>query len=383
MRIGIITYHFAENYGSALQSYALTSYLNSLEGVEAFLLNYVTDRQERNNSLYGHREGLAKVALAAAYLPFHFWRSRKRKRFQEFAAGEFVQSRRMTDLEQLRRFVNGIDDPAEACDCLVSGSDQVWNPTITDFDGAFFFPFKARGRKVGYAISLGPATEKDVRRFLDEAVDFDSVSCREQGAADVLAGLGIRAEQIVCDPVFLVETGRWRKLAAESAVDYGSCKPYVACYFLNRPNMETYFKWAHAVADEMGLELRIINASYSKRTFQKGTILDAGPLEFLNLLMNARFVCTDSFHGTALSVIFEKQFLSFDKAADSTDARKVDLLSALGLSDRLKRVGQYDGELPESIQEKQFERARELKRLYVQSSVDYIAKEITCKEDEY
>lgn len=155
MRIGVITYHFAENYGSALQSYALTSYLNSLEGVEAFLLNYVTDRQKRNNSLYGHREGLAKVALAAAYLPFHFWRSRKRKRFQEFAAGEFTQSRRMTDLEQLRRFVNGIDDPTEACDCLVSGSDQVWNPTITDFDRAFFSRSRQRGERSDTRLVLG------------------------------------------------------------------------------------------------------------------------------------------------------------------------------------------------------------------------------------
>lgn len=382
MRIGVITYHFAENYGSALQSYALVSYLNSQEEVDAFLLNYITDRQELNNSLYGHRSGLAKLALAAVYLPFHLWRSRKRDRFQKFAKYHFIQTNRMTELIELQRFVNGAYCSSEECDCLVSGSDQVWNPQINDFDEAFFLPFKTKGRKVGYAISLGLATEKDVRDYIGEAKAFNRVSCREQGAADTLASLGIHVDQIVCDPVFLVDQEEWRKLAQQSAVDYANSRPYVACYFLDRQNMDTYFKWAHSVADKMGLEMRIINASYSKQTFQKGTILDAGPLEFLNLIMNADFVCTDSFHGTALSTIFEKQFFSFDKAVGSVDTRKADLLSALGYNDRLKRVGQYNGEPPVRIQESRFIQSRKLKQDYVQSSKEFIEKEIIGRNNE-
>lgn len=381
MKIGVITYHFAENYGSAFQSYALTSYLNSHENVDAFLLNYVTTRQEQNNSLYGHRSGLSRLALAAAYLPFHFWRSRKKMRFQHFSSGNYIQSNRLSDLNELERFVNGRDISSEMLDCIISGSDQVWNPLITDFDSAFFFPFETKARKVGYAISLGPATEDDVKQFIGEARDFDAISCREQGAADVLSNLGIQIDSIVCDPVFLIDADEWRELASQSAVDYSKCNPYVACYFLNKPNMDTYFSWAHSVADEMGLELRIINASFSKQTFQKGTILDAGPLEFLNLLLNASFVCTDSFHGTALSTIFEKQFLSFDKAVGSTDARKSDLLSALNFENRLKRINQYSGELPEPIQENQFRKSRELMREYVLSSKQFIATQILGKND--
>ena len=93
MRVGIITYHFAENYGSAFQSYALSAYLNTLDGIDAFLLDYVTDRQQMNNSLYGHRKGLAKVALAAAYLPFHAWRSRKRNSFRDSPMASMILPR--------------------------------------------------------------------------------------------------------------------------------------------------------------------------------------------------------------------------------------------------------------------------------------------------
>lgn len=376
MRVGIITYHFAENYGSAFQSYALSAYLNTLDGIDAFLLDYVTDRQQMNNSLYGHRKGLAKVALAAAYLPFHAWRSRKRKRFQLFASEVYTLSRRLKTVEQLQRFANGIDDPSEACDVLVSGSDQVWNPLITDFDDAFFFPFSSTGRKVGYAISLGPAVGEDIRPFQNEAKDFDSISCREKAAADVLDKLGLNVDRVVCDPVFLVGADEWRKLANKSAVNYAKAKPYVACYFLNKPNMGTYFKWARSIASKLGLELRIVNAAYSKLTLQKGVILDSGPFEFLNLFMNAEFVCTDSFHGTAFSVIFEKQFLSFDRASGSTDARKSDLLNALDMQDRLMRVGEYNGDCPEPIQEDRFEKCRQLKQSYVRSSIDFINEEI-------
>lgn len=376
MRIGIITYHFAENYGSAFQSYALSAYLNSIDGLDAFLLDYVTDRQEMNNSLYGHRKGLVKVALAAAYLPFHTWRSRKRKRFQLFASQHYSLSRRLKNVEQLQRFANGIDDPSEACDVLVSGSDQVWNPLITDFDEAFFFPFSSNGKKVGYAISLGPAVGNDIRPFLNDAKDFSSISSRERGAADVLIDLGLNVDRVVCDPVFLVGADEWRKLANKSAVNYANVKPYIACYFLNKPNMSTYFKWAHSIASELGLELRIVNAAYSKHTFQKGVILDSGPLEFLNLFMNAEFVCTDSFHGTAFSTIFEKQFLSFDRANGCTDARKSDLLNALDMQDRLMRVGEYHGDCPEPIQEDRFEKCRQLKQSYVRSSIDFINEEI-------
>ena len=371
MRVGIITYHFAENYGSALQAYALASYFNSFDDVDAEILNYVSKRQELNNSLYGHRNGISNIAVSLAYLPFHYWRNKKHRRFKMFAERKLPLSKRMSTIPELSESIN---TTYTSSDCIVSGSDQVWNPKINDFDRAFLFPFKTNAKKLGYAISLGPALKGDVLDLRKDINDFSSVACREYGAAATLKSIGLDVDQVVCDPVFLIDIEHWRDLSKLSAVDYSSKNPYLVCYFLNKQAMKTYYNWAHSLASDMGLEPIIINAAYSAHTFQKGVILDAGPLEFLNLLMNASFVCTDSFHGTALSALFEKQFLSFDREAGSVDTRKADLLNEIGLLSRLKRIGEYSGGLVEPLTQSDFEKAAILRNQYILRSSEYIVK---------
>lgn len=330
-RIGIITYHFAENYGSVFQCLALFSELKEIGneyGVDVEVLDFITQRQKRNNALYGHRDGLKGRLIDIAYIPFHCWRSRKRRRFNCFVADRLELSPHFGSLDELEDYL--ADSGNEFC-CLVSGSDQVWSPLINDFDVAFFLPFEIGVRKVGYGISLGNAMQCNLSPYVRYMAAFDAISFRESHANAIVRQMGIATNGVVCDPVFLKSAAFWERLAYESQVDYSRCNPYMAVYLLDKENMSEELRLVHGISRKLGLEVRIINAGYSRHTLEKGTILDAGPLEFLNLWRNAGFICTDSFHGTALAVRFKKQFVSFDRPKGSFDTRKRDLLDSIGL----------------------------------------------------
>ncbi len=139
MKIGIITYHFARNYGAILQCYALQEQLCSM-GHDVWVLNYQNVRQERNNSLHHKRDGfLSNLAVNVALLPFELKRRSKERKFAEYESSHLHLTPRFYAIEEMRDFVN-----KEGFDLLISGSDQVFNPNIADFDEASYFPLKRR-----------------------------------------------------------------------------------------------------------------------------------------------------------------------------------------------------------------------------------------------
>ena len=69
-------------------------------------------------------------------------------------------------------------------------------------------------------------------------------------------------------------------------------------------------------------------------TLQIKSIVNAGPEDFLTLIKNAYLVCTNSFHGTALSIAFGKNFYVLEKF-DKSDSRKMSILNQLSLENRM------------------------------------------------
>ena len=167
MRIGIITYHFARNYGAVLQCYALQRYLSEA-GHEVEILDYVSRMQQRNNSLHHKREGLiANTALNVALLPFEAKRQRKERRFKEFLDEELCLSPRFDSRDALASYIE-----QRGFDVVVSGSDQVFNPHIDDFDEAFLLPFNTPCRKASFAASLGGVGSYGASRICRFAARF-------------------------------------------------------------------------------------------------------------------------------------------------------------------------------------------------------------------
>ena len=130
---------------------------------------------------------------------------------------------------------------------------------------------------------------------------------------------------VVCDPVMLLRANTWNNM-----LEQPSGKPYLICYFLHKKLFREEFAIAQKIAKGRGLELKVINARFGPNSFRKGTVFDAGPGEFVNLIANASYICTDSFHGTLFSLIFHKQFSCLDTKQNHHDTRKKGLLESVG-----------------------------------------------------
>ena len=222
-------------------------------------------------------------------------------------------------------------------DAYIAGSDQIWNTFSNNGkEPGYYLDFgNDQTKRFSYAASLATNSIKDeCKDFIKEKLaKFSSISVREKTGASLLADLGISNVSVVLDPVFLLDKSEWKQLSLKGNLYGLSHESYVLVYdFLgNDDNMISFVK---AYAKEKSLKIVSIN-DFSKRGYADININNAGPLEFLSLIDNAACVVASSFHATAFSVIFEKEFYTFNLKGHNNSSRMLDFLSTIGLQDRM------------------------------------------------
>lgn len=328
-KIGIITYHFALNYGAVLQCYALQDYLIS-NNINTTVINFISNEQYKNNSLSSKRDGLRNYLINLALLPFYNFRKIKKHKYNYFLSNYLNCTIKISDLKFLKKYLTENNYTGIIC-----GSDQVWNPYIRDFNIAFFLPEIKIQNKITYAASIGKIESKDLIKYKNYMEDFNYISMRENRGKVIVQNL-VKDKEIVqvLDPVFLLKKEKWEEFTKNS-VFKPKKKNYLLFYVVNKNYFSLCYKHAKKVAKSLNLDILILNASYSINSFRKNTIHDAGPIDFVKLIANAKFIITDSFHGTVFSIIFEKQFFTFEPMMNNLDTRKTDLLNKLSLQSRI------------------------------------------------
>lgn len=325
MKIGIITYHFSINYGAVLQCYALQKYLED-EGNSVVVINYIDENQKKNNSVFNRRKGFMNVIDNIILSPLAIPRIKKDKKFKKFVNEKLNCSKELHTIKELEAFFKN-----ENFDYIISGSDQVWNPHIDDFSEAFFLPFDIKSIKVTYAASIGNATYKDLLKYEKCIKDFKYISLREEKSKDIIGNITDKKISIVLDPVTLINKSEWIKLCT-SKENYDN---YLLCYFLHKDYLSKEYKIAKKIAKEKHLKLIMINSNFSPKSFYLNCRKDVDPIDFLTLFKNARYICTDSFHGTVFSIIFEKDFNCFASNKQKQDSRRESILNIAKLMERL------------------------------------------------
>lgn len=324
-KVGIITYHFARNYGAVLQCYALQEYLNK-SGYDVSILNAVSKNQENNNSLFHKRKGIKNVAMNIALLPFIKQRKEKEKGFTSFVSNYLNCTDKVTNNIELQELIE-----SEHYDVIISGSDQVFNPHIADFEDMFLFPFKTSAKKIGYSVSVGKSTYEDLEKYAEYIRDFNELGVREGSVMPMIKKIIGRNTYNTVDPVLLLSKCDWERFVTPKKPD----KEYMFCYFVNKTNFNTNLQVAKEIAKQKGLDIKVIWMHMGIRSFDGIMINNAGPVDFLNYLYNSSAVFTDSFHGTVFSTMFEKEFNSVIASSNSNDSRIKDLLSLIGLEKRI------------------------------------------------
>jgi len=322
MKIGIITYHRALNYGAVLQTYALQRFLKSMN-IDCDVIDYACPYIE--NFYKPIKASPVKAPKAflkeAAYCPLN---RKKRDNFDSFI-NKFVGLSRRVSTERELKSLNG------EYDCFITGSDQVWNCKWNGFDRAYFLDFADSGKKYSYAASFGfdsiPEEHRDEYKRL--LADFQGLSVREKTGKTILDGLFERNVNVNIDPSCLLTKEQWQEASTAPNGDGG----YVLVYLLDKS--DALIEYAKRIAESRHLKVKFIaDAIKKKYDFEYCGFLS--PSEFVGLFANADYVVTNSFHGLMFSVIFEKEFcLQYQQNSGAPNSRLKDFITDYGLEGRL------------------------------------------------
>lgn len=327
--VKVITIHFGTNHGSVLQSYALSNYLKSV-GSDTQVIDYVPARYKIWNSLVAKKRGQYPLPVLIAYYPFAILKSfRVRKMFEDFLKENLSLTKRYDNNEELKK------SPPKA-DVYVTGSDQVWN---NDYNGnsdySYFLDFAPKeSKRIAYAASFGKeniSEQNYINSIKPLLKAFDAISVREADAKILLNELEVPSKHVV-DPVFLLTKEQWMSfsnpiLKAES---------YILVYVMDGLYGEL-LDYAEKLKEQTGKKIYVVSFKKIKDERITKCFHMANPKDFVGLVAGADAVVTNSFHGTAFSVLFQKDFISIGK--EKYNSRMISLLKKLGLESHFVPTG--------------------------------------------
>lgn len=319
MKIGIFTFHCAINYGAVLQAYGLQEYLKGL-GHEVYIIDYRPDyllypyRIFRWNDSPKHPINRLKWFIRELMVIPIRW-----KRKIHFS--KFVK-------KYLNLYDLDLNNPDNDFDAFVFGSDQIWNKKITrGYDEVFFGNFLAAKNKIlmSYSASCGSVPEiiLESDSFLSRLEKFTRIGVRENSLYQLLLKKQVSAILNI-DPVLLSGIKTFDEISDK--IDERS--PYLLLLTLGRD------EYALPIAAKLSKKMRlpIIELMSSSESVSSNSIKQTVPPErYISYIKKASFVVTTSFHGTAFSVLFNKNFYA---VTEQTNDRIESLLSLFNLNCR-------------------------------------------------
>lgn len=321
-RIAIITwYNFGMNYGQTLQAYALQKVLR-LQGYYAETLTYGFGIYSRisfvNNQKRKKRIGKQKEAC--------------QKTFDRFIRKNMVVSRPLCSKQDVELYLK-----KKRFDAVICGSDQIWNPY--NIDSVYYLNLDINLRKIAYAPSI------ILERFSDKFDEYpevrewvqkiDCLSVREKTGAGIIRKISGITPKIVLDPTLLLCGCEWEKLLERGEKSEG----YIFCYLFDIT--EGQKKFILQLSEKMGVPRIVFADILMENSNYVETVKNMSPERFLTLIKYASAIVTDSFHGTAFSILFQKEFYVVDNGVDDDSDkyynidRMITLLATVGLEERL------------------------------------------------
>ena len=329
-KIGIMTWYTYRNYGTALQSGALYRKLQSY-GYAPRMIQYPPKGSAVVLQKAGMHQITSRVKNAVKRRKESIYHSPEREALFADWFANVDQTEKCDTYVQLRAL-------NEELDAFVCGSDQVWSPLC--FDEKYFLSFVEHPQKqVAYAPSFGAAKVRDpaIRENMAKWISrFTHLGVREQEGADLVAQLTGKQARVVADPTLLLDSAQWDELVDEPGVQKLPGK-YIVCYFLGEA--KRYEDYVEQLARKTGLKAYVIPVTRRQKHAANAVPFEVGPREFVSLIRNAAYVCTDSFHGLAFSLNYRRPFFVFKRFADNDpknqNSRVVNLLRITGLPQRL------------------------------------------------
>lgn len=289
--IGILTFHYVDNYGAVLQAYALSKILNSFPEINAKIINYIPKWFEY--TIYENTE--------EGYLKF----KNKRQKFERFIIDKCnIEKKMITSVSDI------------CCDYCCVGSDQVWNLDYMS-DDYFLLNADSVKNKISYAASVGMSQENIYKKsgFIKQALQsFKAISVRELQDANCISSICKRKCEVTLDPTLLLDAYQYMELIPEMQKQ----NEYIFFFWIKHD--DTYMRGVEFV-NRLSREyhLPIIHSFWDAPKYMfandGGCMIYDGIEEFLWYIKNAKFIVTNSYHVTLFSIQFKKKFFAFTSNA--------------------------------------------------------------------
>lgn len=390
MKIGIVTFVKADNYGAELQAYALQKKLNMM-GYDAEVLDLekeqgVMSSSKRNIYIslknriryYGFCQGCNK--FIQAILETLSERQANKNNLEQIKAKHKVFEQFFDNKIKHSPDYIKLDDLANKnlpYDIYIAGSDQIWNYMQTNRLDVFFLKFANRfhARKISYAASFSvPSIPKDLETVYKTLIDnLDAISVRENNALEIVSKLSRKNAVQVLDPTLLLNRSEWVNDVAKPNY-LSNLNKVVVIYTLS--GSKYIYELAKGIAKKLDADVVNIKNGFSRVKGDDGIIhiMDAGPQEFISLLNKAVYVITDSFHGTAFSINFNIPFTTLLNPVSNINSRALSLLEMCKLTSRMI----YDdgnNAFPKTLTV-EFTETNEILATWRKKSIDYLIANI-------
>lgn len=331
MKVALLTFHNALNYGAALQVYASQQAIKDMD-VDCEVIDYVNEHRKDSYNMGGHaKKELKKKNLFAAlkYCVGSLFMRRRRKEFLKFYDEHLNCTSQRYSSSKEAEALNGEFDK------FIVGSDQVWNYNNNGKDFAYLLDFvDDDNKKISYSSSFGLATIPDNLKesYIENLKRIKYLSTRESYGVQLIKGLTGRDAELVLDPVFLLNKEQWLSLC-ENAPKKGR---HIFCY-INRLS-----QWRDFLAQTKypvnGFQIHKLTRHVTAKDFLDPTVKVAysiSPIEFIETIASAELVVTASFHCLAMSILLNVPFVAVLTGDQGRDERVLNILKITGLETRI------------------------------------------------
>lgn len=358
-RIGLITTSHAINYGAVLQAFSLKKAIEENTCSKVDIINYGGDEKVFGRKLYRENTCIKDVLInSLCFMKIKYKRNRKKliSLFDDFKIEYLgINENLIKSEEELKKI--------DAYDTYVCGSDQVWNVKLFN-DDVFFLSFvKDKYRKVAFAVSISDHLSiEEKQSIVSKVKDFKAISIREKEDAEELALLLNRKVENIMDPVFLHSRLQWENLL--QIKNNNECEAYIFVFFIS------HSKTDQRIVNKIRKNRKVKVLNLHPIEYIKGDeiLRVCSPQEFVKLIRNSTAVITDSFHCTAFSIIFNKEFYNIKRATRNN--RIENLYYKLGIDSR------FINEDGIALKEIEYERVNKLIENEAKLGIDYIVKNI-------
>lgn len=331
MKIGLLSFHNAANYGAALQAFALQKALNELNIENEYIDYQNTHRVNRYSVSFlifssikkGDFKGAFKYFLGSPFLLMRKFKF------------NFFYKKYLKKTDKIYRNSKDASSLNECFDKFIVGSDQVWNWTNNGGDDSFLLSFVINdNKKISYSSSFGVAEipEKLKDTYKKNLSKFSSLAVREEKGVEIIHNLINRKPLLVLDPVFLLSKEQWLQISDSKLIE----EKFVFSYTNKVNQLERFLHTTKYNIDNTYLyklsRHLTINDFIKKDVRVKYSM---SPTKFLSVIRDSELVVSASFHCISLAIILNKPFIAILTGDKGKDSRVTNILTLLGLEDRI------------------------------------------------